>query len=91
MVSATRKTIPFPSGLFQKAYERAVSIGVSFPQYVQYLVIADVSTDSSEPLRYVSERTEKAMIKAKKAHAQGKTKGFTDVDDMMKYLLGTSK
>lgn len=80
--------------IVQITEQHAKGLGMDFSDYVRYLVARDAEqkmSQESEPVYYMSHQTEKAVLKGEQEYAEKKTKGFTDINKLMKFLAKKKK
>lgn len=90
MQKTLRKTIAFSVTIIQKTEERAKNLGMDFTDYVRYLLAREAEQNmshESEPVYYMSDRTEKNVARARKEISEGKFKTFKDGKSAMKYIM----
>lgn len=89
MQKTVRKTISFPVGLVQDLEVIAFQYHMDFPDFMRYLGVKkleEAQAREQEKIYTLSDETAKAVIEGRKEYAEGKTKGFTDIKKLMRYL-----
>jgi hypothetical protein len=88
MATSTRATIGFQKRMMKKAKAKADFYGVSFPEYIRHLVLIDIK---EEPVYYLSDEAEKAVIEGRKEYREGKTTGYKDGTSLIRGILNKKK
>lgn len=78
-----QKMISFPPELYKMGQQKADVFGLSFPEYVRFLVMNDAK---SEPIEMVDEETEKAIGEAYEAYARGEGTIVSSKEELADYL-----
>ena len=89
MQKTVRKTISFPVGLVEDLEIIAFQYHMDFPDLMRYLSIQELQkarANEQAKIHTFSDETSKAVIEGRREYAEGKTKGFTDIKKLMKYL-----
>jgi hypothetical protein len=89
MQKTARKTIAFDIGMIQEAEYFASAYHMDFSDFTRYTIsqkLEELRKREQEKTFYMSGATEKAVIEGEKEYEEGKTKGFTDIKKLMKYL-----
>lgn len=82
---AITKQIVFPSHLAKNAEMRAEELGISFPDYVRYLIINDTDLASQRTLRLSKEVTGD-ILKARGNYASGEYSTLSTDDEIDRFV-----
>ena len=85
--------VEIPAEIARMGMKRADKLQISFSNYVAQIIYFESSDpapreDTYQPVYFMSDRTEKAYKQALKDSREGKTKSFSNVESLMKYIQG---
>lgn len=92
MQKTMRKTIAFDVGMIEEAEYFGTIYHMDFPDFVRYTLsqkLEEARAREQERIYTLSDETAKAVLEGEKEYEAGKTKGFTDIKKLMKYLTSS--